>query len=214
MTYVDTIKATVRRVDWQEPGWTEEAEGGGWDTVVPLFEGPIAAFRAADHQGVSRESVRRNYNGGGLYTDDDENLSALSYAVWEACQENGSEPGVPMMNYAYDLDPEPDADEARRFAALLWDLPVEIVNLSDEYVFALSGGGMDRSWEIAEADMRCGYRVPGWIELPRMADRPRGEGDLAIVRAVIETQQILEDWSGRAGVRARQMLADYEEAQS
>ena len=76
----------------------------------------------------------------------------------------------PMMNYAYPINTRrvggPEA------AALeLHDLPLCVVVMSNgiEYL-ALTGGGMDLSWEICAGYMRLGYLPPVHFSgLPKMA---------------------------------------------
>lgn len=58
------------------------------------------------------------------------------------------------------------------------DLPLCIVRFEDDesYALALTGGGMDLSWEIAEAFMRLGYLPPlAYCDLPNMAGMDTGD---------------------------------------
>lgn len=64
----------------------------------------------------------------------------------------------PMMNYFYPL---PSLREGIDAAALaIVDLPLCVVEVDGEQGLALTGGGMDLTWEIAEAHMRLGYVPP------------------------------------------------------
>lgn len=66
----------------------------------------------------------------------------------------------PMMNYFYPLPHfDGDLDEAAR---KLIDLPLCVVQFADteEVGLALTGGGMDLSWQICEAYMLLGYLPP------------------------------------------------------
>lgn len=80
----------------------------------------------------------------------------------------------PMMSYYYPL---PDGDVSSEDALKLAHLPLCLVNFhgSDnedrpEWALALTGGGMDLSWQIAEAHMQLGYMPPAFVcNLPRMA---------------------------------------------
>ena len=72
----------------------------------------------------------------------------------------------PMMNFFYPLP-----SGAHDPAALAY-LPVCLVTLNDEPGLALTGGGMDLSWEICEAYMRLGYLPPvHFADLPHMAGK-------------------------------------------
>lgn len=75
----------------------------------------------------------------------------------------------PAMNYYYPL---PDTRwEPIEAATKIADLPLCVVQLDDgDLALALTGGGMDLSWEICEAFLRLGYMPPlHFCDLPRMA---------------------------------------------
>ena len=90
----------------------------------------------------------------------------------------------PMMNYYYPL-PEFDGDTMDAAKKLI-NTPLVIVEFLDsgDYALALSGGGMDLSWEICEAYMRLGYLPPAhFCRLPQMAGRGTGQKDRWIIDA-------------------------------
>lgn len=109
----------------------------------------------------------------------------------------------PMMNYFYLLERGGYGSRAidlTQWAAKLDGLPLCAVELDGDYGLALTGGGMDLGWEVAEAHLRLGYRVPTWIDLPAMAQggrlgkdfggtAPLDTDDAAIVRAVIRDRR-------------------------
>jgi len=79
----------------------------------------------------------------------------------------------PMMNFFYPLPhlTHLNPDEA---AKLIVDLPLCIICLEDtnEHGLALTGGGMDLSWEICEAYMKLNYLPPvHFCDLPGMAGK-------------------------------------------
>jgi len=78
----------------------------------------------------------------------------------------------PMMNYAYPVDVA-RVGGPREAAIAIAHLPLCIVEIEDHepvYNLALTGGGMDLSWEIVEAYMRLGYLPPmHFCGLPHMA---------------------------------------------
>jgi hypothetical protein len=84
-------------------------------------------------------------------------------------EEDGEEDG-PMMNYYYEL---PVFNQIESEAAAKLDgLPLCLVEVDDRYALALTGGGMDLSWEICEAFMRLGYLPPvSFCDLPAMCGR-------------------------------------------
>ena len=88
----------------------------------------------------------------------------------------------PMMNYFYPCSlGRFDAETA---ALALDGLPLCVVELRDgETGLALTGGGMDLTWEICEAFMRLGLVPPSHFasDLPGMAGRGESEHDRWII---------------------------------
>ncbi len=75
----------------------------------------------------------------------------------------------PMMNYWYPCPVVEDDPEAAALA--IGDLPLCVVEIDGEgWGLGLTGGGMDLSWEIAEAFCRLGQLPPvHYADLPAMA---------------------------------------------
>lgn len=74
----------------------------------------------------------------------------------------------PMMNYWYPIgdDLEPLS------AAVALPGPLCVVEVDGEWGLALTGGGMDLSWEICAAFIALGYLPPAhFADLPEMAER-------------------------------------------
>jgi len=106
-----------------------------------------------------------------------------------ACDGYVGEASGPMMNYFYPLPAEPRS--VQEAAEALVNLPLALIEmtggdngpLSGKWGLALTGGGMDLSWEICEAFMLLGYVPPlHFAGLPRMAgrgDSPRDRWILA-----------------------------------
>jgi hypothetical protein len=100
----------------------------------------------------------------------------------------------PMMNYAWPLDLTTGQLESA--AAELVDLPLCPVEMEDGTTYlALTGGGMDLSWEIAEAFIRCGSMPPFRLDLPAMAGKHRDPDWQAIVTACERTADIMAGWA-------------------
>lgn len=104
--------------------------------------------------------------------------------VWKcnnpACENQGAEledddlDEGPMMNYSYDLPDIYDQSDAAKLAGL----PLCIVTPGEDnwrdaqYALALTGGGMDLSWEICEAYIRLDLLPPThYCDLPKMSGR-------------------------------------------
>lgn len=96
----------------------------------------------------------------------------------------------PMMNYWYPVRIEDNADAARK----LVDLPLCVVEVDGETGLALTGGGMDLSWEICEAFIRLGHYPPVHFEPPLEAGE-LSERRKQIVRASLKANKIASDWA-------------------
>jgi hypothetical protein len=103
----------------------------------------------------------------------------------------------PMMNYRYDVDSR-RVGGAREAAKALARLPMCLVVFpgDDEYL-ALTGGGMDYSWEICEAYMRLGYLPPAhFIELPSMAGKSMNDPvDAWVIAGCMRTAEVQMGWA-------------------
>jgi hypothetical protein len=111
----------------------------------------------------------------------------------------------PAMNYFYELpdyngDP---LDDSKKIA----DLPLCIVNVEgNRYGLALSGGGMDLSWEICAAYIALGYLPPAHFGryLPQFAGMRFTQRERAVIGACRESLRCQRDWN----VRGLQRLAE------
>lgn len=98
----------------------------------------------------------------------------------------------PVMNYYYSLPGLRHTAEESQTILLKANLPVVVVIVDDEPVIALSGGGMDLSWQICEAYIRLGFYPPFHFELPRMAgycNEPVVEACEATAKVVLSDAQ-------------------------
>lgn len=100
----------------------------------------------------------------------------------------------PMMNYYYPLPDERryDEDDAKAIQHLNLCL-VEFVE-DGTYALALTGGGMDLSWDICEGFIRLGYYPPVHFRLPNMAGTPNDKHHLTIIQACIKGREIVKQW--------------------
>jgi len=126
--------------------------------------------------------------------DDRENEKKTGYCDFETMELSN----WPMMNYIYDL-PNRDNFEMED-AKKIKDLPLclmyfyEDEGTEEHYALALTGGGMDLSWQICEAYMRLGYYPPVHFRLPNMAGKENSDRNLGIVEACIEGRKIVQRW--------------------
>lgn len=79
-----------------------------------------------------------------------------------------------------------------QMALILAHLPVCVVSTDDGLALALTGGGMDLTWELCEAYMIAGQLPPATLaaRLPHMGGRGVSESDRAIIAACHESLRI------------------------
>lgn len=168
-----------------EPRWTSYegitcyADDGSSVTLVAGDGGVFGAVLNGEF--VDAETVRERAEEYDADVDDLDQLDADERAGWEAARraleaiepaelEGAQEAQGPMMNYYYPLASD-FRKSAAELAALIADLPLCVVELADgRLVLALSGGGMDLTWEIGEAHVRCGFFPPAWLNFPAAMD--------------------------------------------
>jgi hypothetical protein len=104
----------------------------------------------------------------------------------------------PMMNYWYKFDnwQMEQLGGPEEAAKLIVDLPLCIVQMGEQYGLALTGGGMDLSWEICEAYTLLGQLPPvHFCDLPSMAGRGDSARDKYIIAACRESIRVQMNWA-------------------
>lgn len=169
--WVDSILTTSVEIDWRE-AYGDDCEG--WTSYeAPECEcGEYAAWDSAENE-------------------------------WR-CPECGEEVDPdgdgPMMNYHYPL---PDLDRVggpNEAASRIAHLPLCVVEFPGSYSLALTGGGMDLSWEICEAFVRLGFCPPFRFasDPPKLAGHtPKPE----VLAACQRSAEVLKGWTERAEER-------------
>lgn len=97
----------------------------------------------------------------------------------------------PMINYYYPLP------HARLYAedAAKISGPLVLVQFDDgEWALALSGGGMDLSWEICRAHVELGFLPPTHFTLPDMAGNSWNEETAIVVMAMRKSLEVAYRW--------------------
>lgn len=98
---------------------------------------------------------------------------------------------APLMNYAYPLGE--GFEVPAKFRDKLNNTTV--VRINDRYYLALTGGGMDLSWEICDSYIRLGYYPPvHFCRLPLMAGRGESARDRQIIESCNESLRIAIKW--------------------
>lgn len=193
----ETVLAEHRQVDWlkllgiHDDGMHTVGEGWEW-------------LAAADCAGC-----------GNVVVAGPEGMLGESHC--ENCEATAETLDGPMMNYLYPLPARASIGDLE--VHTLANLPLCFVFDSnrDEQGLALTGGGMDLTWEIAEGYMRLGYLPPlAFCSLPAMAGRGAirsdGEFDEAAVsdldRWVIAGCIASTRWVEQRGYWLRDSLAN------
>lgn len=109
----------------------------------------------------------------------------------------------PMMSYWYPVAID-DVEEAAR---AIVDSPLCVVQVNGETGLALTGGGMDLSWEICEAFMVLGHLPPlHFADLPGMAERGTSKRDQWIVAGCLKSCAVAASWATGRAKRIRRMV--------
>ena len=178
-----SINATPINVDdWREvfaghDGYTQD-ENTFWESVTCEECGKVIVYQ----------------NGGGGARHSEE-------CTKTKCEGYLSMAEGPMMNYWYPVDSwQIDSGSGmggpESSAKAVADLPVCIVQVNGQYGLALTGGGMDLSWEICEAYTRLGLLPPvHFCKLPRMAGRGTSAKDRYIIAACRAAVNVQIKWA-------------------
>lgn len=170
--------------DWQAPADEEYPELGWWESLRVDFEGRTVVVVVQDSG--QRVTTAVDTNGNRVDLDDDD---AINTYLEENSDEDGEPvPGAfedgdfqrlaqldlpqaqgPQMSHMYPLEGI-DEDTARTAALELRDVSLCVVQVNGTFGVALTGGGMDMSWDICEAFVAVGYLPPiHFADLPNLA---------------------------------------------
>lgn len=178
----DAVDSQPRQIDWQE---ALGEDGDGWQSFEGLTCdgcGKVHSVPLGDHE--CRD----------IYSETTEEIDGEEVEVPNTCRHGVLSEG-PMMSSWYPVK----LDDPREAAKLLVHLPLCTVEFEDGTTgLALTGGGMDLSWEICEAFVLLGYYPPlHFCELPAMSGRAKSDKDKAIIAACEQSCKIAEDWAAR-----------------
>lgn len=191
-------------IDWREAAG-EDCEGFTyWEVVqaelngeyidVVTGNGSSPTHIVVDGTAISLYDHERYIDalGGWKINDEDEDVlpeGALDADEFDALSEQDVYSDGPMMNYWYPLDVSSDFDPVEA-AAKIAHTNLCVVLVGDDYGLALTGGGMDFSWEIALAFIRIGYYPPAWITDPPRYSSELDDDQRLVLRALVERDKI------------------------
>lgn len=142
--------------------------------------------------------------------DEHERLFQLEAAGFGYCPRHGdwfsdfqSAEG-PQMNYRYPVNVAVTYDNVRKIA----NLPLCLIDDRSDAYLALTGGGMDLSWEICEAYIRLGFLPPTHFDLEAMADKFLNPRTARIIAAAERACEVQQGWIRRRGERTTQLFTD------
>ena len=162
---VDALLLTPIDYDWSEHEFIEE-----WEVIQP--------YDSDDFEEIS----------GDAYDYSDECERKLGYGDYDSMQESNQ----PMMNYVYPLPDSYDSDDAKKLEAV--NLCLVYFPKDESYGMALTGGGMDLSWDICRAYMLLGQYPPIHFRLPQYAGMSRSKRNLDVIRACVAGRRIVKKW--------------------
>ena len=186
---VDCLLKTPRDRDWSL-GYIEE-----WEVVQPYDSNDFDNSECSECEGIGEildeldewEKCEKCNGTGEIDVDNEEKTGYYDYDDMMSLN-------TPMMNYYYPLYHRDsfDSEDAKKIN----HLPLCIVYFieSEEYALALTGGGMDLSWQICEAYIRLGYYPPIHFRLPRMAGKERNAKNLDIVKTCVDGRMLVQGW--------------------
>lgn len=184
--YCDSITAEPVTVDWSRPYGDSAEEGDGWRSWEPCDCDECGATLILE-AGMGEEEHRH--------------LDREAECMGRVEQASG-----PLMNFYYPL-PNSERRNPEELAEAIAGLPLCVVQLpnDDGYGLALTGGGMDLSWEICAGYVACGYYPPThFARLPRMGGRGTSPSDRRLIARCKESFRIAGRWASEGAKRLAQ----------
>lgn len=216
--YAHTVGVQPVDYEWSSETWPESWD---WIRVLACTQCEEPVSDESSEVEITREQAERT--GWIDFAPDEEGGTLMTFEVERHCcanpqcsrftEEAASDDldDGPMMSY---YCPLPDYHQGRAGyrqddAVRIAHLPLVIVtfNGGDSYALALTGGGMDLSWQICEAFMRLGHLPPAhYADLPAMAGQPSGAVDLWIMEGCERTFEVMAARAERGAEKVRRLL--------
>ena len=126
----------------------------------------------------------------------------------------------PMMNYYYELpyyEGDPEEDQLTLYQSSANVVLVRMLNIEEDensFVLALSGGGMDLSWDICHAYILLGYAPPlHFCNLPDLGQDNRQEPYQLILKACLQSAKSVAYRANRQIKQLQSQLTSTKEGQ-
>ena len=200
MLNCDAIDCTPITIDWREAAG-ENCDGWTAHEAIACSEcGRVVAVSSLGEQRHSDVEAEIESTEEGAEDGDMEPCTCRGYLSAEG----------PMMNYWYPVK----IGDCTAAAVAIQHLPLCVVEFPDGQTgIALTGGGMDLSWEICEAFIALGYWPPlHFCDLPRMGNRGTSDADRSTIAACVESCKIAAGWARRKGERLRENFPEQKPA--
>lgn len=195
---VDFIDAKPQTFDWTENTTYEDGDPR-WEVfeATTCDECDQAIVDSEDHGVVDSHGASVRLPDDVPFEDLDEWAEAQSLTRCSRQGEDALDLGAegPMMNYRY---PIAEGTATKDNARELVHVALCLVAFEDEEFLALTGGGMDMSWEICLAYITLGFYPPTHFGLPAMADKYLDHPTTALVLAGSQiANEIQAQWAAR-----------------
>lgn len=169
--YCDEVNAETRTIDWAEE-FGEDCEGWRHYEVSECHE-------------CGQQVCNDGYQGETRHCDVDSDTECGGYLNFDG----------PMMNYFYPCDFS-RIGGIREAAKRLQGCCVAVELRDGSTGFALAGGGMDLTWDIAGSYVACGQLPPvDKTRLPRFAGKKMTANTRRIIAACIKSNQVATNWA-------------------
>jgi hypothetical protein len=176
--------------DFEDTG--DDGTGVTQTVVYVRGLGPVAIV--VDGEAITTSEIDERFQQADADNVDEVEAQCVQWrAVIDRAQESSYLAEGPMMAWYWVVEDDADSfdeDRLAKMAGLITDLPLCVVWIDGTLGLALTGGGMDLSWHIAEAFIRLGWFPPSSLTLPNFDYR---NDDTAcrevIVRALCKSKE-------------------------
>jgi hypothetical protein len=197
--WCDNVLDSPRSYQFEAETYDENETGAGWQRIIPdwLHSNEAEIRTALEEHGFACPKEPNE--------DHEEFLERLRVTAEEFTGEHLFDLGLePLMSYAYPIGDlrarrpnggtcELNDGEAQAILQIYGSC-LTLVTIDGEHCLALTGGGMDLSWEICEAYILLGQLPPAHFKLPAMAGLEKDARNLRIVAGCRRSYGLAKKW--------------------